>query len=266
MACFVIADFWGKTMEMKSRLACLSSFLLLAPVALQAEDIDWMVAPYGWLPSITLDQSGGDPANGGGGGLSGNSLLDMTDSFFKFRAEAARKRWGLSFDYITLSLSDETTLTARPPLNLAIDIEAELDLDVLEFGAFYRPSGEIAGLNYLLGIRQISADKTLFIMPSIGPAQRVDTDAEVTDVYLGARYLHQFSDRWSGAIRGDYSFGDSEGTLNLLASVGFHVAGAFSLQGGYRHAVIEFEVDQAGDTVNTEIELSGPFVGLVFRF
>jgi hypothetical protein len=247
------------------RVICLA-VLLGAPVASQAQNVDWMVAPYGWLPGISLDQTGGDPGNGGGGGLSGSSLLDITDSFFKFRAEAARNRWGVSLDYITLSLSDETTFSARPPLSFAIDVEADLDLSVIEFGGFYRPSGEVAGVNYLAGMRRISADKTLFITPSIGPAQRVDTDASVTDFYLGARYLHQFSDRWMGGIRGDYSFGDSEGTLNLIANIGFQVAGPFSLQGGYRHVEIEFEEEQAGDTVNTEIKLSGPFVGFVFRF
>ena len=87
--------------------------VILLPIGSQAQEIDWLIAPYGWLPAITLEQSGGS-GGGGGGGLGGSSLLDMTDSFFKFRAEAARNRWGVMLDYITLSLSDETTLAGRP--------------------------------------------------------------------------------------------------------------------------------------------------------
>lgn len=244
----------------------LPAVLMFVPAVLPAQDIDWLFAPYGWLPGITLEQSGGDPGDGGGGGLSGNSLLDMTDSFFKFRAEAARNRWGATLDYITLSLSDRTTLASGPPLDIATDLEAELDLDVFELGGFYRPSGELTGINYLLGVRRISADKTLFVTPSLGPARRIDTAADITDVFFGARYRHEFASRWSGTIRGDYSVGESEGTLNLLASVGFRFAGPVALHAGYRHAVLEFEEDVAGDSVTTQIELSGPFVGLAFMF
>jgi hypothetical protein len=242
--------------------------LIGAPGMSFADDIEWLLAPYGWLPAITLEQSGGtgDPGDGGNGGLGGKSLLDLTESFFKFRAEAARNRWGVMLDYITLSLSDQTTLSADPPFNITIDVDARLDLEVVELGAFYRPSGEVSGINYLVGLRYIGSDTTLFLTPSIGPEQRRDSTAYLTDLYFGARYVHQFSNRWSATIRGDYSVGDSEGTLNLLGSVGFRVAGPFALQAGYRHAVLEFEESSAGETVTAKIELSGPYVGLVFRF
>ena len=246
--------------------ACVFVFLLLlVPAVASADDIDWLVAPYGWLPSIGLERSG-DSGGGGIGISSGSSLLDKTESFFKFRAEVARNRWGINLDYITISLTDQVVLSAPPPLSLSIDVETNLDLDVIELGGFYRPSGKIHGVNYLFGIRHIGADMTLFVMPSIGPAQRVDSDASVSDLYFGARYVHQISNRWTGSVRGDYSVGDSEGTLNLLASVSFDVAGPFALQGGYRHVVIEFKENEAGSPVTTEIELSGPYVGFVFRF
>ena len=245
-----------------------SALLLGAPVISLADDIEWLLAPYGWLPAITLEQSGGtgDPGDGGNGGLGGKSLLDVTLSFFKFRAEATRNRWGLMFDYITLSLADQITLTARPPFNITIDVDARLDLEVVELGAFVRPAWEVSGVKYLVGLRYIGADTTLFLTPSVGPEQRVDSKADITDVYLGARYVHQLGSRWTAKIRGDYSFGESEGTLNLLGSVDFRVAGPFALQAGYRHAVIEFEESSAGERVNTDIELSGPFIGFVFRF
>jgi hypothetical protein len=240
-------------------------FLTLFPAFSSAQSVDWLIAPYGWLPEITVDQTG-DPNSGGGGGISGSDLLDKTESVGMVRFEAARNRWGLMLDYISLSLADQSTLSARPPFNVSVDIAGELDLDVIEIGGFYRPTGGVAGVNYLLGVRQISADKNLLITPSIGPAQRIDTDADVTDIFLGARYLHQFSNRWGASVRGDVSFGDSEGTLNLLASVGVRVAGPFAMQLGYRHAVIEYEEDAGVATVTTEITLSGPYIGFIFRF
>ena len=246
-------------------VAALGLLLLGSSLASADDKFDWMVAPYFWLPGISVDQTG-NPDSGGGGGISASDILEKTESVFMFRFEAARKRWGITVDYITLGLADQTTLPARPPLNVSIDIDGELDLDVVEVAAFYRPSGEVAGVNYLLGVRQISTERTLFITPSFGETRRIDTDADVTDVFLGARYLHQFGDRWGASIRGDYSFGDSEGTLNLLASVGFRVAGPFALQLGYRYASIEYEEEVELATVTTEITLDGPFLGFVFRW
>jgi hypothetical protein len=169
-------------------------------------------------------------------------------------------------DYITLGLADQQTMTFDPPFDVSIDIDGELDLDVVELAAFYRPSGEVAGVNYLLGLRQISADQTLFITPSFGEAQRIDTDTDATDIFLGARYLHRFNDRWGASVRGDISFGDSEGTLNMLASVGYRVTGPFALQLGYRYARIKIEDDVDTATLTSEITLDGPYLGFVFRF
>jgi len=233
--------------------------LAFAPALSSADGTDWLIAPYGWLPDISLDQSSD---SSGGGGISGSDLLSKVESVGMLRFEAARNRWGLTFDYISLSLADQTTLGDLLP----IDIDSELDLDVIELGGFYRPSGEVAGVNYLMGLRQISVDKVILATPVIGPAQRLETIADVTDVFLGARYAHRIGDRWDFNLRGDYSFGDSEGTLNLLASVGLRVAGPFGLQLGYRHVVIEFEEDVGGAPETTEISLSGPYLGFVFRF
>lgn len=238
--------------------------LALASTSFDADAADWLVAPYGWLPKITLEQT--SDSSDGGGGISGSDLLDKTESVFMLRFEVARDRWGLTADYITLDLADRSTLSARPPLNLALDIDGELDLDVIEIGGFYRPSGDVAGVNYLLGLRQIGADKRIVATPSIGSAQVFESDASITDVFLGARYIHRAGNRWDFTLRGDYSFGDSEGTLNLLASVGLRVAGPFGLQLGYRHAVIEYQDSIDGVPETTEVSLGGGFLGFVFRF
>lgn len=75
--------------------------LLLAPAIAAADDVDWLIAPYVWLPDISLDQSvdSGD----GGGGISASDLLSKTESAGMIRLEAARNRWGLTVDYIWLS-------------------------------------------------------------------------------------------------------------------------------------------------------------------
>jgi len=237
---------------------------MLVPSLSSAEGTDWLIAPYGWLPSVKVDQS--IDSGGGGPVINANELISKIDGVALFRVEVARKRWGLTLDYIFLSLADQFTLGIPPPVNLNFDIGSDLDLSVLELGGFYRPSGELEGINYLLGGRQIKSEMALSITPAGGTTQRLDTDTTVTDIFAGARYFHRLGDRWMLNVRGDLSYGDSDGTLNLLASIGYHVAGPFRLKLGYRYMTIEFEDDIEGTTATTEISLSGPYIGFAFRF
>jgi len=237
-------------------LAVLLAFL---PAAATAQDAEWLIAPYAWVPDIGLSQS-----SGGGGGISGSDLLDKTDAAGMIRVEAAKGRWGVSVDYLWLGLSDERTESITDPIPANVTVRGELDLGAVELAGIYRPTGEADGLSLLFGMRYINSEKTvLVIFPPPVPTDRVDDDTSVTDVMLGARYTHRIGQRWDLNLRGDYGFGDSEGTLNLVASAGFRFNDVFATQLGYRYMDLEYK-DASSDTI--DIELSGPFLGLVFRF
>jgi hypothetical protein len=235
--------------------------LLLAPPVSVAAETEWLVAPYIWLSDITLDQS-----SGVSGGISASDLLDKTDSAGMIRIEAARNRWGFTADYLWVGLSESVTIPLPPPF-LGFGLNAELDVSIFELGGFFRPSGSDSGIDYLFGLRNINVDKTLIAIPPLGgPAQRFDGDSDFTDVFGGARYLHRINDNWDLNLRGDYSFGDSEGTWNLLAGIGYRFNKTFALNLGYRHLAIEFEDNVSGGVETTDIELSGPLLGFLFRF
>lgn len=238
--------------------------MLAVPAQADAEGAEWLVAPYAWVPDISFKQTPG----GDGGSISGSDLLDKTDAAGMIRIEVAKNQWGLIVDYIFLDLTETRVIPTPGPVlpGSSVSVIGELDLTVFELGGVYRPSGEDTGIQFLGGYRGISSNTTVLATPEGGLTQRIDTDAGLSDIFLGARYLHRFN-RWDFAIRGDYSFGESEGVLNLLGSAGFRFNDVFALQGGYRHAVLEYkETSAQGDATSTEIELSGPFLGLVFRF
>ncbi|MDH3587239.1 MAG: hypothetical protein OEQ30_09130, partial [Gammaproteobacteria bacterium] len=86
-------------MILRSLLAAL--ILSLAPALACADDVEWLVAPYGWLPSVTLDQSFDDGSGGEDGG--GSEVLSKIDFAVMFRVEAAGARWGAMLDYIYVS-------------------------------------------------------------------------------------------------------------------------------------------------------------------
>jgi hypothetical protein len=240
-------------------LALLLSFALPA----YADEAEWLVAPYAWLSDVSYDQSVDDGASGG---ISARDLIDKADAAGMIRVEAAKARWGFTLDYLWLGLSDDTVVPVPPSPVPNLGVVAELDMGIVELGGFYRPSGDDHGVDYLFGLRRISTDTTLILIPEVGPAERFDRDSEYTDVFLGARYLYRFDENWDAALRGDVSFGDTEGTVNLLASVGYRFGRTFALQLGYRHATFEFDDAVSGVGETTDIELSGPFLGAVFRF
>lgn len=237
----------------------LVALLAFLPAAATAQDAEWLVAPYAWVSDIGLSQS-----SGASGGISGSDLLDKSDAAGMIRIEAAKGRWGVSVDYLWLALSDERAVSIENPIPATVTVRGELDLGVVELAGIYRPTGKADGLNFLFGMRRINVDTTvLVIFPPPTPTERFDDDTSLTDVMLGARYTHRIGRNWDLNLRGDYGFGDSEGALNLLASAGFRFNDTFATQLGYRYMDLEYE-NSSSETV--EIDLSGPFLGLVFRF
>lgn len=228
----------------------------------RAEATEWLIAPYVWLSDVTLEQ---DP--GGSGAISAQDLLDKSDAVAMIRIEAVRERFGMTVDYIYLDLSDTRVVPpSGPNVPVSVSLTSEFDLTIFELGGFYRPSAEDTGIQYLFGYRGISTNTTILATPANGVTQRVDIDAGLSDVFLGARYLYRYN-RWDFAARADYSFGESDGVLNLLASAGFRFSEWFALQGGYRYVALEYsEESDQGEPTATEVELSGPFLGFVFRF
>lgn len=248
---------------MYSGLLVTMLLLALTPGISAAQETEWLVAPYIWLPSVKLDQS-----SGGGGSADADQLLDKTDGAGMLRVEAARNDWGFTLDYLFISLRDDTVVSLPPPRPPGdVNVRADIDAAVLELGGFYRPSGTDTGVNFLFGVRRIEVEKGLLLTLGPGGANESFTsDSSDTDIFVGARYLLPFSDRWIGAVRGDLSSGDTEGTLNLLASLGYRFTGGFTLQFGYRHFALELKNNVNGVTEISDLEFSGPFVGFVFGF
>lgn len=236
--------------------------LCLAP-GLAAADTDWFVAPYGWLPSVSVGQTFDDGSEGGSG-AGDAEVLSKIDFAAMLRAEVARGHWGAMLDYIYVSLTDQTTYSPLPAIS--IDIDGDLDLEVLELGGFYRLGSDDRGLDLLLGLRRIDVDLGIVLTRGDLPPRPLRIAAEIDDAFVGARYRLPLGGRWNATLRADYGFGDSDGTLNVIAGVGMQFNQTVGIHAGYRYANIEFKQALEGAQEETDISLSGPFVGLVFRF
>ena len=247
---------------MSLRISLTTLFVCLAPSAAAAEQTEWLVAPYGWLPSVSVNQTFDEDPGGGTGG--GAEVLSKIDFVAMLRAEVARGHWGATLDYIYVSLTDQTTYSPLPFINIGID--GDLDLEVLELGGIYRLSGQADGLHLILGLRRINVDLGIVFGRQDESFRSLQVAAEIDDVFLGGRYRVALGKRWEASLRGDYGFGDSDGTLNVIASIGVRFNETVGMSFGYRYVTIEFENDRESTPESTEILLSGPFVGLLFRF
>ena len=96
------------------------------------------------------------------------------------------------------------------------------------------------------------------LLPMMTPALAAADDAE----WLVAPYL------WFSDVTLDQSSGVSGGisASDLLASVGYRFNKTFALILGYRHLDIEFEENISGEVETTDITLSGPMLGFLYRF
>ena len=244
----------------KSSLAALLS-LLIVPGLSAAQEGEWLVAPYLWTADVSWDV-----AARGSGGVEFSDLVDKLDGAALIRIEYVRNKIGFTFDYVSMSLSDRTNISTPGPILIDINIKADVDLTVFEAGVFYRPSATDTGIDVIAGVRDTDVDSTLLVTQTGFPTERFDTGKGFTDIYVGARYLHRFTESWDFSVRGDYGFGGSDGALNLMAGVGWRSRGAFGMSLAYRHLAFELDQKVEGEAVTNEFDFSGPALGFLFRF
>jgi hypothetical protein len=226
--------------------------------AADGEGWDWMVAPYVWAVGIDTDiERTAPPAGGASNDTSFDDVLDKFDGAFLIHAEGQGDRFGMFTDFIYLGLADEHD---QPRFHT----ESDLDSRLFELAGVWSPGDDrYRGLEVFAGLRYIDVDLSVEFDPD-NPSfnsTTFDDSENFNDLMVGARYTWPLSDRWGLTLRGDGSFGDTEGTWNAS------VLATYRMQNGawlfsYRYLTGELELD---DTT-ADITLSGPMIGYGFIF
>ena len=232
---------------------CFSS----AANASEGEGWDWIVAPYVWATNINTDLETSTPPSSASSDLTFGDVLDKLDGVFQIHAEGQGDGFGVFADFTYLGLSDSDD---RPRFRT----ESDLDTRLFEIAAVWHPGQErFLGVDVFAGLRYIDMDLTLQLIPANPAFGRVSVDGSdsFSDFMLGARYTWALSERWGLTLRGDGSFGDTEGTWNASAVASYRTTnGAWFF--GYRYLDVETETG----SVNSNITMYGPQVGYGFRF
>jgi hypothetical protein len=217
---------------------------------------DWAVVPYLWGTEITTDtQVRGEPV---GTETEFSDIIDKLDFAFQIHAEGQGDQFGLFADYTYLSLSDDSNRDA-------FSLDASLDSTIFELAAVWSPGDErFTGFEAFAGLRYLNAevDMKFDLTDPALPNQRRTLEKSFTDAMVGARYSARFNERWGMTLRGDGSFGDTDGGFNTSAILQYQM-GRGVMAFGYRYMAIDLETG-SGETV--EMVMSGPIAGYVFKF
>jgi len=244
------------------------------PQPSNAQGIDWTIAPYIWLPGVTLDTTvESDPIVEPDVSLDG--LIDKLDGVFMGHFEGRGEHFGLFGDMIYLSLADSNVISIGPggPILGDLTTDTSLTLKLYEIGGVYRIGNDDSGssmFDILLGVRVVDVDQNInLILPGPGatPVNLSNTVSE-SDVFFGGRLIGKFTDKWHYKARADIGGGGTSGTFNIFGAVGytFGQTGLFSLDLGYRYMTIKLKNNEDGTSTETNITLSGPLLGFIFTF
>lgn len=234
-----------------------------------ASDIDWIVAPYAWIPNISADVTNLDAAVGeSNNGNGSTSILDYLVWGFMIHTQAQGENWGVlnEITYADLTESGKRTFNfGEGALNFNQTVENQNW--IVDLAVVYAPGDtKFVGFEPYAGIRYLDVQMNLDLRLATNNnaiAKSFNADGNWTDFLIGAKYTVPLNEKWALNFRGDYSLGDTEGTWLLAANAIYATkTGAWAF--GYRYMGIEIPIGNTAS--NLDLSLYGPQVGYAFKF
>lgn len=247
------------TFKRISRIAvsCMAAALCFSSSAAAADGDgwDWTITPYIWAPSVGVDLNTAVPPTGTDTEFA--DIIDKIEGAFLMHVEGQGDRFGAFGDVVYLGLGDDKD---HPRVRTSSDLDALL----FEAAAVWNPGeGRYRGVDVFAGLRYLDIDMKVQVDPANPDfdTARIDAGESYTDFMIGARYTWELSERWGLTVRGDGSFGETDGTWSASGTVQYRMEhGAWVF--GYRHMDIALEPRDN----RAELILSGVTVGYGFNF
>lgn len=234
---------------------------------------DWTfsVTPYFWLFSLDLSKrsSRAEASEGAGLGDVFDFIESSADVVLMGHLEASDGEWTFFGDAELLDFSGDGQVRFR---GRTIDVEYDLAFTLAEVGAartlarFEGGGGRSGTVEVLGGARWNRTELDFDLADDAGGSTEVDPGNSWVDAFLGARVRVPVAGPLDLSVRGDaggFGIGESSDVAwNLVAAVDVRLSDAVSVLGGWRR--YKFEREAHGR--ETELILSGPFLGVVLRF
>jgi len=254
-----------------------AAILTLSAGAAHAEDWQFGLTPYLWLPNIEANGTADGPPNGGDPAYQVGPVdyLDNLDFVLMLAGEARRGSWSLRSDLIYLDFSNQRSAVKTvggPGGVIEIPVDAGttssftgLDAQAtLGYWVVDQPNRSVeffGGLRYLDVNFELDwqLDAPISLLPQSG---RIEQGTNPLDVIVGTNARFAFGNgKWFLPLHADIGTGDSSVTWQLTAGVGYSFKWG-DLLFVYRH--LDYE-DDTGELLEG-LALSGPAIGASFRF
>ncbi|GAB6193980.1 hypothetical protein [Desulfocastanea catecholica] len=239
-------------------------FYVQNAAAEQTDEWQFEVTLYGWYTDLdgTVEVPGG-PGGGGDISVDASDIIDNLEFVLMGGMEARRNRWSIIADGIYMDAGADKSTTAIVGPGVPITASASLDLTtwIISAGVGYDIVQVDRGtLAVFGGARYLSADiDTGITLPARTVAS--SQSAELWDGIIGLRGAINLGEHWYIPYHGDIGTGDSDLTWQLFTGIGYRFSWG-NIRLGYRY--LKYEQDE--DKALQDLELSGPVVGVGFRF
>ena len=263
--------------DSSARRIIAAAILMSAAGTAGAQDWEFALTPYLWLPNIegrgTTDRppGGGEPAFE----IGPVDYLEHLDFVLMVAGEARRDRWSLRSDVVYIDFGNQRSAVRSVSgpggvVEIPVNADTTSSLTGLKAQATFgyrvvdQPQRFVevyGGLRYLdVSFRlDWQLDAPINLLPQAG---RVTQGAQPLDVIVGSNARFAFGDgHWFVPLQADIGTGSSSLTWQLTAGVGYTFSWG-DVQVAYRH--LGYEDDQ-GELLE-RLALSGPAVGASFRF
>jgi hypothetical protein len=121
----------------------------------------------------------------------------------------------------------------------------------------------------LAGARYTNLDTDVRLRDNtIGVSVSSDGSKNWWDPMIGARYTHDFGDKWSVAVRGDVggTGTQSDFVWDGFATVGYKVGDSGKIYAGYRILDYNYKDGDPADRFTFNIRINGPVIGYGMTF
>ena len=219
--------------------------------AKQEDAWEFDLTAYAWAPSIR-----GTSATGAGNTkITLKEIVEDLQMTIMLAGEIRKDNWYVYGDMVYFDLEDDISVG---PL---VDVDIELKALVIDVGAGYRViKNETFSLGILAGARYLYIEGLVDVL-----IVDVDESENAWNGIVGFDARYQLPKKWHLYGHLDAGTGDSKFTWQALGSVGYHFENwdAFI---GYRHVVWEFDSGDDFGAVYKDLTVSGPYVGVKYKF
>jgi len=267
------------------RIPALSALLLSCAVTLPCiaadaprspDDWAWSATVYGWFPSI-VGTTRFEGLSGGGDievARDPDQYLKQLKFAFLGTVEARRGPWSLLVDtvYLNVGSSRAKARSISGPggnVDVSLDSGSQIGLEAFlgslaaGYAIVQSPQTHVdvvGGARYLL-LRQSLDYHLSSAAGGLARDGSVERAQDLWDGYVGLRGNTALADRWSLRYYVDVGAGSSKLTWQAMGGVAYRYSWGEVLL-AYRHLSYDFDKDR----VASDLAMSGPLIGAIWRF